>query len=134
MNLTPQDEHYVRAAEGWLDLDEAMEASQELEAISIENRSHPAVLVQYCRLYLDTHRPDYTHFIATSLTEHSPELPDGWFYLACAHARLNRKKEALPALEKCFAAAALGKCEEEWRMRAIEARDLEVVWCQSHKE
>jgi hypothetical protein len=73
MKLTAQDEHHIRAAGGWLDLD---------------------------------HKPDHTHVIAATLTEQLPEIPENWFYLACACARLNQYDEAGAVLKRCFIAAA----------------------------
>jgi len=60
MSLPEKDEHHLHAAEGWLDLDDAVAADQEIEQIDPENRGHPAVLLVRCRIYLETHRPDYT--------------------------------------------------------------------------
>jgi len=129
MNET--DEHHLRAAEGWLDLDHAVEAAEELDSISPEAQSYPAVLLVRCRLYLDIHKPDNTHLIATALTEKIPELPDGWFYLACASARLNKNDGAEKALKKCFVAAARKDEEQKWQDRALATRDLEGYWSEN---
>ena len=51
-------------------------------------------------------KPDHTLVIATNLTEELPDLPDGWFALACACARLNKNDNAESALKKCLVAAA----------------------------
>ena len=132
--MTEADEHHLRAAEGWLDLDHAVEAAEELESISPEARAHPNVLLLRCRLYLDVHKPDTTHLIATALTEKLPELPDGWFYLACASARLNKNDDAESALKKCFVAAAHKDEEQKWQDRALATRDLDGFWCANQRE
>src|SRR5687767_5746438 len=100
--MNPADQHRILAAEGWLDLDHPVEAAEESEASCTENRIHPVVLLLRCRIYLAVHKPDWTLAIATTLTNKLPELPDAWFYLACACARLNRNEEARSALKKCF--------------------------------
>jgi predicted Zn-dependent protease len=123
----------MRAAEGWLDLDEAVEAAGELEQMTPESRSHPIVLLLRCRIYLATHRPHTTHVIASRITERAPEIPDGWFYLACACSRLNRNEEAGVALEQCFKAATQKGEEKEWKQRALSERDLDGYWAKNQK-
>lgn len=123
----------MRAAEGWLDLDEAVEAAKELEKLSPKARSHPVTLLLRCRIYLATHRADAAHIIASRIAEQAPDVPDGWFYLACACARLNRNPEAGAALKKCFEAAAEMGRQKEWRKRALGERDLDGYWAESQK-
>jgi hypothetical protein len=115
----------MRAAEGWLDLDEAVQAAEELE--KVEFKSHPVALLLWCRVYLETHRADYTHTIATRLTEDIPDWPDAWFYLACSLARLEKLEEARKTLTRCFVEAARKGQERKWRDRAANSRDLEVL-------
>jgi predicted Zn-dependent protease len=128
MKPTAQDEHRIRAAEGWLDLDHPVEAAEELEKVAPQHRAHPAILLLRCQIYLAVHKPDHTQVIATTLTEQLPEVPDGWFYLACAYSRLNQNGEARAALKQCFVAAAKRDSEKEWQERALAARDLEALW------
>src|SRR5688572_21247953 len=115
----------MRAAEGWLDLDEPVQAAEELE--KVECKSHPVVLLLRCRIYLETHRPEYTHTIATRLTEDIPDSPDAWFYLACSLARLQQLDEARETLTRCFVEAAKKNENQKWRERAANSRDLEVI-------
>src|SRR5687767_5979120 len=103
----------MRAAEGWLDLDEPVHAAEELE--KVEFQSHPVVFLLRCRIYLESHRPEYTHTIATRLTEDIPDWPDAWFYLACSLARLQQPDEARKALTRCFVEAAKRNQEQKWR-------------------
>ena len=131
--MTEADEHHLRAAEGWLDLDHAVEAGQELESISPEFKAHPAVLLLRCRFYLEVHKPENAHVIAVTLTEKLPDVPDGWFYLACASARLNRNEEVESALKKCFLTAVQRNEEEKWQERALAAPDLDGFWCANQR-
>jgi len=126
MTLSEADEHHMRAAEGWLDLDEAVQAAEELE--KVELKSHPVVLFLRCRIYLETHRPEYTQTIATRLTESIPDSPDAWFYLACACSRLQQHDDARQALKRCFIAAARKDEEQKWQDRAVNSRDLEALY------
>ncbi len=131
MNQT--DEHHLRAAEGWLDLDHAVEAAEELESISPEAKAHPAVPLLRCRLYLDVHKPEHAHVIATTLTEKMPEVPDVWFYLACACARMDKNDDAGSALKLCFVSAAHKDEEQKWQDRALATRDLDGFWHQQQQ-
>lgn len=134
VELSESDRHHIRAAEGWLELDHALEANEELEQIAPENRSHPVVLFLRCRIYLELHRADYTHTIATTLTEQLPERPEGWFYLACACSRMGNQDDARAAVKKCFAAAVHAGTEKEWQQRALDTRDLDGMWTQEQKD
>lgn len=125
MTLSEADEQHMRAAEGWLDLDEPVQAAEELE--KVEFQSHPVVLLLRCRIYLETHRPEYTLTIATRLTENIPDWPDAWFYLACSLARLQKIEEARETLTRCFVEADKKGQEREWRDKAANSRDLEVL-------
>jgi hypothetical protein len=62
------------------------------------------------------------------LTEQLPDLPDSWFYLACAWARLNRNDDAEQALKKCFISAAHKDEEQQWQDRALATRELDGFW------
>lgn len=125
VKLSETDERHLHAAEGWLDLDEPVEAAKELEHISETVRGHPAFLLIRCRVYLETHRPDYTHTIALRLTDTLPESPDAWFYLASACARLGQNENVEPALSRCFGAAIKMGEMDEWQKRVANSRDLE---------
>jgi predicted Zn-dependent protease len=129
MELSPADQHHLNAAEGWLDLDDPVEAGRELDEIGLVNSIHPEVLLLRCRMYLAIHKPEYTHDIATTLTHQLPEIPHGWFYLACACARLGQNGIAASALKKCFLAAEPSGAEKDWQDRALAAADLDAFWC-----
>jgi len=42
--IPPQDAHFLRAAEGWIELGNHLEAFEELERITPQWRAHPDVL------------------------------------------------------------------------------------------
>jgi predicted Zn-dependent protease len=134
MALPASDQHHLNAAEGWLDLDEALEAGKELDCIAIENLSHPSVLLLRCRMYLAVHKAEYAYDIATTLTAELAEIPEAWFYLACASARLGQNETTASALKNCLLAASRQKREAEWQQRALAASDLESYWCSEQME
>jgi len=129
MALSAIDQYHLNAAEGWLDLDEPVEAAKELEEISFASRVDVDVLLLRCRLYLAVHKAEYTFDIATTLTTQLPEIAEAWFYLACASSRLGHNDVAATALKKCFLAADRDDRAPEWQQRALDARDLEGYWC-----
>jgi predicted Zn-dependent protease len=49
--LEPPDSHYLRAAEGWLELGNCVEAGAELDQIALGLRINPAVLEMRCRVF-----------------------------------------------------------------------------------
>jgi len=128
VHLLESERRFLNAADGWLDLDEPMEALNELDYIAGENRGHPLVLIARCRVFLEIHKPERTHRIANLLTTYFPELPDGWFYLACACSRLAKHEKAWSALKKCFLQAAHSSTEGEWQKRALDNKDLDAFW------
>jgi predicted Zn-dependent protease len=134
MDLSPTDQHHLNAAEGWLDLDDPVEAGKELDEIGLASSLHPKVLLLRCRLYLAIHKPEYAHDIAITLTGQLPEIPDGWFYLACACSRLGQNEFAAAALKKCFLAAEPSGAEKDWQDRALAAADLDAFWCSNQTQ
>jgi len=50
--LLPEEEaQHVHAARGWLELNNLIEACEELERVSPEYRAHPEVLTMRCMIY-----------------------------------------------------------------------------------
>ena len=49
--LSPQDKRHLEAAEGWCGLHSFLEANEELENISPQNRAHPKVLEVRWQIY-----------------------------------------------------------------------------------
>lgn len=77
----------LRAAEGWLELGDAISAHGELEEISPTEKTHPAVLSVRCAIYLKEEKWDLAAGVAKTLTDALPEDPGGWIHLAYATRR-----------------------------------------------
>lgn len=107
MSLLPApDSHFLVAASGWLELGCAIEALEELEGISKENRDHPDT--QEMRWLIHAKLEDWPAAlsVATDLTQSAPNRASGWLHRAYALRRvpeggLNHAWDALlPAFEK----------------------------------
>ena len=81
-SLEPATVHRLRAAEGWLDLGNHLEANEELEHIRPQLRVHPEVLVLRWRICAKAKKWDACLMIARALTDDLPEDPRGWIALA----------------------------------------------------
>jgi tetratricopeptide (TPR) repeat protein len=102
--LHPPDSHYVRAAEGWLELGNTAEAAAELEHVSPALRSHPAVLQMRCRVGMASKRWPVVIETCAALIEIEPGEPEWRVRLANALFFLGRvgeaREAALPAIER----------------------------------
>jgi hypothetical protein len=80
--LPNSDALHVRAAEGWLELGNHVEASVELGQITPEHRAHPDVL--NLRWLICQRAKDWNSCmeVARSLTDNYPSDPRGWVALA----------------------------------------------------
>lgn len=134
------DLHYLRAAQGWLELGDHREADEELKKITLQHRFHPEVLVVRWEIYAREGQWDLAHTIAHGLVALAPDNPVGWIHRAYALHQLRRTEEAwhalLPAARKfpqnptiaynlaCYA-AQLGRLEEAklWLERALQLGD-----------
>ena len=96
--LEPPDNHYVNAAEGWLELGNAAEATQEIARLSLGVLSHPDVLRVKYQLYAQTKQWERAIETARLLCEMLPEAPFGWIHLAYALHELRRTREAYSVL------------------------------------
>ncbi len=88
------DKHYVRAAEGWLDLGDSAEAARELRLVSAAAGGHPDVLELRWRLYAIRRQWDAALDIAVAVTQSAPDLPVGWIHQSYCLHELNRTEEA----------------------------------------
>ena len=76
--LGPPDSVHLRAAEGWLGLGDHESANQELEKISTDFQTHPAVLeTRYC-VYAATKKWDACVDVGRKLVELKPNQSFGW--------------------------------------------------------
>jgi hypothetical protein len=101
-----QDQRHLEAVQGWFGLSNHLEANEELENITAENRDHPAVLEVRWQIYAKAKKWEAALEIAPVLVQLVPESPLGWVYRSyCLHERkrpnlsYNRHTEALLADE-----------------------------------
>ena len=85
--LTTQDLHHLRAAEGWLELGDVVSASDELEEITVEARANPIVLSMRYSIYAKAKRWDMAAEVADGLTGMFPDDSQTWINLAYATRR-----------------------------------------------
>jgi tetratricopeptide (TPR) repeat protein len=94
MNLTLQDQKHLLAAQGWLELGNHLEANEELEQITAENRAHPAVLEVRWQIYAKAKNWDAALDIASALIRLAPEHALGWVHRSFCLHELKRTEEA----------------------------------------
>ena len=136
--IEPPDVHYLRAAIGWLQLDNHLEAHEELEQIAPRLRVHPDVLEVRWQIYAKAQRWDACLNIANVVVELAPHRSSAWLDLAYSLRRVvNGGLEAafnalLPAAERfpadplipynlsCYA-CQMGRLEDacNWLVRAF---------------
>jgi predicted Zn-dependent protease len=80
--LEPAAVHRLRAAEGWLELGNHIEANEELEQIRPQLRVHPEVLVLRWHICARSKKWDACIMIAKALIDDLPDDPRGWIALA----------------------------------------------------
>jgi predicted Zn-dependent protease len=142
--IGPPDIHFLRAAEGWLDLGDHLEANEELKRISLQCRFHPQVLLVRWEIYARENHWEFAHTIAHGLVALAPDEPVGWVNRSFALHQMKRTVEAwhslLPAAKKfqrnptiaynlaCYA-CQLGSLEEsrKWLTKAIEWGDAAKI-------
>ena len=137
--LEPPDTHHLRAAVGWLELGNHVEAGEEIGRLSAANLNHPDVLEIRWAVCAAGQSWDAAAEVAGSLVGAAPERSSGWVHRAYAVRRMRgggierAEKLLLPALDKfpkesvipynlaCYA-AQLGRLDEAWErlLKAIE--------------
>ncbi len=154
----PPDSHHYQAAMGWLELDNHLEANEELEQISPLNRAHPDVLELRWKVYQKAMRWEVCAELAGAMTLKAPADPRGLIYLAQTHYRQKQYQSAYDVLAPaslrfsdnwwvwydlaCYA-CLLGKYEEaracldrafsldqgnEAKLKSLEDPDLKGLW------
>jgi len=102
--LEHPDSFHLRAAEGWVELGNHVEANAELEMIAPELRAHPEVLEVRWHLLATARKWEACVEIATAIAELVPEQPHGWIHRSFALHELKRTAEArdnlLPVLDQ----------------------------------
>ena len=98
------DLHHLRAASGWLELGNHLEANEELEEIRPRLRVHPDVLQIRWQIYAKEKKWEACVDIAAAVIKLAPERYDGWIHRSFALHELKRTEEAfenlLPAAEQ----------------------------------
>src|ERR1035441_11061527 len=85
------DLRHLEAADGWLGLGNHVEADEELEQITPENRAHPAVLEIRWQIYAKAKKWNAALDIASALIQSVPEHPLGWVHRAYSlHEQIGR--------------------------------------------
>src|SRR5439155_8672216 len=87
--LGPPDILYLKAALGWLELGNYVEANAELDKIAARLRAHPDALKVRWRVYAQAQKWNVCLLIAQTVTELEPEKPGGWIDYAQSLHRLN---------------------------------------------
>ena len=102
--LEPPDSIHLKAAEGWLELGNWLEANDELEQIMPEMRAHPIVLKLRCGIYAKAGKWEMAAEVARGLSAMLPD--DSWGHIQWAYSlhELKHTKEAkcvlLPIADK----------------------------------
>ena len=92
--LRTVDLHHLRAAEGWLELDNATEAREELDQVSTNRLDHPDVLEVSWMLFAKEKNWNACVKTAELLVQQAPERPGGWIHRSFALHELKRTEEA----------------------------------------
>ena len=103
-DLEYPDLHHARAAQGWLELDQAAEAVLELDQISLPGRSRPEVLDLAWRVHVASRDWQTAYETAARIVEIAPWLVTGWIHRSYSLHELRRTREAwdllLPAADR----------------------------------
>jgi predicted Zn-dependent protease len=92
--LELHDQRHLEAAQGWFELGNYLEANEELEQVTPENRAHPAVLEVRWQIYAKAKKWDGALDIASTLAQLVPEQPLGWVHRSYCLPEMKRTQEA----------------------------------------
>ena len=109
MKLEPPTTHYLNAAQGWLELGNAAEASAELELIAPALQTHPEVLEMRWQICAQAQKWQQCIVVAEEMLAVAPGRVLGWIHRSYALHELKRTREALEAL-----LPALVKFPKDW--------------------
>ena len=96
--LEPPDSIHLKAAEGWLELGNHLEANEELENISPRFRVHPHVLEIRWQIYAIEKKWEACADIAETIIKLAPEDHHGWIHRSFALHELKRTEKAFENL------------------------------------
>jgi tetratricopeptide (TPR) repeat protein len=109
--MTREDQIHLEAAEGWLQLRLHVEAFEELENVTPENRAHPDVLSLRWEIYTAAKSHVAAEAVAEGLTRVAPKKFDGYWMRSHSLRELGRTQDAYDAL-----AAVRQKFSGEWML------------------
>jgi predicted Zn-dependent protease len=89
---------HLEAAQGWLELENHLEARAELDQVSSPFAKHPDVMEVRWKIYAQAHRWEGCLEIAEDLTDCAPRRALGWLYLAASLSALKQPEEAYQTL------------------------------------
>ena len=92
------DQHHLRAADGWLDLGNIIEAEEELNRISPANFFNPDVLELRWKIATETNSWQGALQIARDLIDADPDRAWGWINQSYCLHELKRTQEAWESL------------------------------------
>ena len=157
-SIKEPDSYHVRAAQGWLELGNPIEANTELEQINPALSDHPDVLEVRWQIRAQVKQWDECVKLASTLIKADPTTVTGWIHRSYALHELQRTAEArdgllsviglfpeeltLPYNLACYecklgnlpkAREWLGKIfstehAAEWKATALEDLDLKLLW------
>jgi len=110
--LSHPDNHFLRAAEGWLELGCPMEAVRELDAIHAENQLNPDVLKLRWQIHARGGHWEAALAVAQTITTMTPRISFGWLHLAFSLHELKRTQEAYDTLKP-----VLERFHDNWLFR-----------------
>jgi tetratricopeptide (TPR) repeat protein len=93
---------HLQAAQGWFELGDHLEADEELEQMSPQNRAHPAVLEVRWAIYAAAKKWEAALDIAATFIQLAPKHPFGWLHRSFALHELDRTAEARDNLLTVF--------------------------------
>jgi predicted Zn-dependent protease len=92
--LELQDQRHLLAAQGWLELGNHAEAHGELDQITPESRTHPAVLEIRWAIWAKARNWPAALDVASTLIQLVPEHPFGWVHRSYSLHEMKRTDEA----------------------------------------
>jgi hypothetical protein len=88
----------VTAAQGWLDLNNSLEAADELAKIAPESRLHPDALEVQWKVLAAGSKWEASPAVADAIINVAPERASGWIMKSLALRGLDRTQEAFDVL------------------------------------
>jgi GNAT superfamily N-acetyltransferase len=96
--IEPPDSFHLRAAQGWLELGNHLEANEELERIAPQLRAHPDVLEIRWHVYARAKKWEACVDIAQALIKLTPNRAEAWIHRSFALHELKHTQEAFDQL------------------------------------